>query len=70
VICFDIFLHFSRSNQGVFKDYFVFKGFSSAFENEFQIPGVFQEYSRSSRSSTEKIYNVLKNDIQYHIFEQ
>jgi hypothetical protein len=41
------FLHFSRSNQGVFKDFSVFKGFSSALENEFQIPGVFKELHES-----------------------
>jgi hypothetical protein len=40
VIYFDIFVHFSRSIQGVCKDFSLFKGFSSAFENEFQIPGV------------------------------
>jgi hypothetical protein len=34
------FLHFSRSNQ----DFSVFKGFSSALESEFQIPGVFKEF--------------------------
>jgi hypothetical protein len=44
MIYFDIFLHFSRSIQGVCKDFTVFMGFSSALENEFQIPGVFKEF--------------------------
>jgi hypothetical protein len=39
-----VILHFSRSNQGVFKDFSVFKGISSALENEFQILGVFKEF--------------------------
>jgi hypothetical protein len=44
VIYFDIFYTFQVSNQGVFKDFSLFKGFSSALENDFQIPGVFKEF--------------------------
>jgi hypothetical protein len=45
VIYFDLFytLIFLRSTQGVCKNFSLFKGFSSALENEFQIPGVFKE---------------------------
>jgi hypothetical protein len=46
VIYFDIFKNFSRSNQGVFKGFFIFKGFSSALKNEGQIPGVFKEFKK------------------------
>jgi hypothetical protein len=40
VIYFDIVYTF----QGVCKDFSLFKGFSSALENEFQIPGVFKKF--------------------------
>jgi hypothetical protein len=39
-------------NQGVFKDFSVFKGFSSALEYEFKIPGVFKEWHKPCLNST------------------